>query len=300
MNDNWGGIEAGGTKFVCAIGRGPGEIVDKSIFPTTDPEETLARVVAFFNDRASTPVKAIGLASFGPVCLDRFSDKFGFITNTPKPGWADTDIRGAITRSLARPVFMDTDVNGAALAEYKWGAGQGLDSLVYLTVGTGIGGGALVGGRILHGLVHPEMGHMILPAHPDDPFPGVCRFHGHCLEGMASGKAIEQRWGARGETLPTDHPAWELESHYLALGAANLICILSPRRIIMGGGVMQNKALFPLIRDKTKKLLNGYIESGAISNAGEDLIAPPALGKDAGVLGALALALAGTDESDSS
>ncbi|MGD8623848.1 MAG: ROK family protein, partial [Anaerolineae bacterium] len=194
-----------------------------------------------------------------------------------------------------RPVGFDTDVNGAALGEHRWGAARGLDSFVYLTIGTGIGGGGLVNGRLLHGLVHPEMGHVYLPPHADDPHPeGFCPFHGHCLEGMASGTAIEKRWGQRAESLPADHPAWALEAHYLALGLVNFICTLSPQRIIMGGGVMAQPGLLPMVRQQVQVLLNDYIQSPAIQDEIEAYVVPPGLGNRAGVLGAIALAEAAT------
>ncbi|RME74331.1 MAG: ROK family protein [Chloroflexi bacterium] len=286
-----GGIEAGGTKFVCAVGTGPDDLRAETRFPTTTPEETIGRAIAFFEEQARhQPLAAVGIASFGPVDPDPASPTFGYITSTPKPGWTNTDFAAAVGRALGVPVGFDTDVNGAALGEARWGAGQGLDNFIYLTIGTGIGGGGLVNGQLLHGLVHPEMGHILLPPHPDDPHPeGFCPFHGHCLEGMASGPALEKRWQARGETLPPDHPAWELEAHYLALGLVNFICTLSPQRIIMGGGVMDQPHLFPLVRRKVQTLLNGYIQSPAILSGIDRYIVPPGLGSRAGVLGAIAL-----------
>jgi fructokinase len=276
----FGGIEAGGTKFVCGVASGP-EDLRRITFPTTTPDETLCRAIAFF--RQQTAIEALGIASFGPVDLDRDSPAYGHITSTPKAGWAHFNIVGAMRDALNVPVGFDTDVNAAALAESRWGAARGIDDVVYITVGTGIGGGALAGGRLVHGLVHPEMGHMRI-AHDlaADPFPGVCPFHGDCLEGLASGPSIEQRWGRKAEELPPDHPAWVIEARYLALGAANLVCTLSPRRILMGGGVMQNLDLFPMIRAHVRELLNGYVAPPEIS--------PPMLGNDTGVLGAIALA----------
>src|SRR5258705_6640293 len=228
----YGGIEAGGTKFVCATGTDPNDL-DRTTFPTTTPEETIGRAIEFFRARPS--VSSIGIASFGPLDLDPGSALYGHITSTPKAGWRNTDIAGAVGRALGVPVHIDTDVNAAALAEERWGAAQGVDDVVYLTIGTGIGGGALVGGKLVHGLVHPEMGHMRVPHDPvADPYRGICPFHGDCLEGLASGPAIEQRWGSRAEQLPADHPAWRLEARYLAAGVVNIICTLSPRRVIMG------------------------------------------------------------------
>ncbi len=277
-----GGVEAGGAKFVCALGTGPGDLTRATI-PTTTPTETLGRVGEFlYAQMQSRPLSAIGVASFGPVDLDPRSPTYGFITSTPKPGWKNADVRGALAR-LGLPIAFDTDVNAAALAESRWGAAQGLDNVLYVTVGTGIGGGAVVNGAPLHGLVHPEMGHILIPQDRHaDPFSGACPYHGNCLEGLASGFAMERRWGARAESLPDDHPAWPLEAHYLALGLANLICVLSPRRVVLGGGVMHHLALFPMIRENLSASLNGYVQAPEI--------VPPLLGDDAGVLGALILA----------
>jgi fructokinase len=288
-----GAIEAGGTKFICALGTETGELRAHARFPTTTPAETIERAVAFFRAQthALEGVAAVGVASFGPLDLDPGSPSYGFITSTPKPGWAHTDLVGPIGERLNLPVRLDTDVNAAALAEWRWGCGQGLDSLVYLTVGTGIGGGALVNGRPIHGLLHPEMGHFRLPHDlAADPFPGGCPYHRDCLEGLASGPAIEKRWGIPAERLPPDHPAWALEAHYLALGVMAILCTLSPRRVILGGGVMQQAHLFPRIRAEVVSLLNGYLQSPAILDRIDETIVPPALGAQAGILGALALA----------
>lgn len=287
----YGGIETGGTKFVCAVGTGPDDLRAETRFPTTTPQATIGQAIAFFEEHAGEgPLAAIGIASFGPVDPNPDSPTFGYITTTPKEGWAHTEFASRIRRALGIPVGFDTDVNGAALGEHRWGAAQGLDTYIYLTVGTGIGGGGLVNGRPMHGLIHPEMGHVRLPRHPNDSFPGVCPYHGDCLEGMATGPALEARWGQRPETLPADHPAWEMEAHYLAFGLVNFICTLSPQRIVMGGGVMEQSHLFPLIRQKVQSLLNGYVQSPAILDQIDGYIVPPALGKRAGVLGAIALA----------
>ena len=288
----FGGIEAGGTKFVCAIGSGPADLRNEVRFPTTTPTETIDRAIAYFKEQAvQEPLAAVGIAAFGPVDPNPESATFGYITTTPKPGWANTNFGQAISRALGVPVGFDTDVNGAALGEHRWGAAQGLDNFIYLTIGTGIGGGGLVNGRLMHGLIHPEMGHILLPPHPDDPQPeGFCPYHGHCLEGMANGPAIEQRWGQRAETLPPDHLAWALEAHYLALGLVDLICTVSPERIIMGGGVMEQPQLFPMLRRQVQALLNGYVQSPVILEKIDEYIVPPGLGNKAGVLGAIALA----------
>jgi fructokinase len=289
----FGGIEGGGTKFICAVGRGPDDIRAETRFTTTDPLSTIAQALAFFREQTKyhgTPA-AVGVASFGPVDLRLESPSYGHITTTPKPGWADVDILGQISRGLGVKTAFELDVNAAALGEWRWGTGRGVNSLIYLTVGTGIGGGALVGGRLVHGLVHPEMGHMLIQHdHTADPFPGNCPYHGDCLEGLATGPAMERRWGKRGEELPSDHPAWALEADYLATGLVNLILALSPERIILGGGVMQQAQLFPLIREKVQAKLRGYVASPAITEAIDRYIVAPGLGTRSGVLGAIALA----------
>jgi fructokinase len=233
----------------------------------------------------------LGIAAFGPLDPNPASPTYGRITSTPKPGWANIDFAGPVGRALSLPVYFDTDVNGAALAEGRWGAAQELDTFIYLTIGTGIGGGAVAGGRLLHGLLHPEMGHVRLPHDwQQDPYAGHCPYHGDCLEGLAAGPAIGERWGQRAETLAPDHPAWALEAHYLALGLVNFIVTLSPQRIILGGGVMEQPQLFPLIRRRVLELLNGYVQSPRLLEGIDMYIVPPALGNRAGVLGALALA----------
>jgi fructokinase len=287
----WGGIEAGGTKFVCAVGTGPEDVRAEARFPTTAPEETIGRAIEFLRREGGDALAAVGIGSFGPVDPNPASPTFGYITTTPKPGWAHTDLAGAVRRALGVPVGFDTDVNAAALGEHRWGAAQGLDTFVYLTVGTGIGGGGMANGRLMHGLVHPEMGHIRIPHDwAKDPYPGCCPYHGDCFEGLASGPAIEGRWHARGETLPADHPAWPLEAEYLALGLASLICTLSPQRLVVGGGIMQQAHLFPLVRRRVQELLGGYLQAPAILEHIETYIVPPALGGRAGVLGAIALA----------
>ena len=288
----WGGIEAGGTKFVCAVGSGPDDLWAEVRFPTTTPEASVGRAIEFFRQQhEKEPLAAVGIASFGPVDPNPDSPTFGYITTTPKPGWPHTDFAGTIGRALGVPVGFDTDVNVAALGERRWGAAQGLDTFVYLTIGTGIGGGGMVNGKLIHGLVHPEMGHIRIPHDRErDPYAGACPYHGDCLEGLATGPALEARWGQRGETLPADHPAWELEAGYLALGLVSIICILSPERIIMGGGVMEQRQLFPLVRGRVRELLNGYLQVPAILDQIDEYIVPPGLGNRAGVLGAIALA----------
>jgi fructokinase len=276
-----GGIEAGGTKFVCAVGSHPDDL-DVSEFPTTTPDETIKRTVEFF--KARPPVSAIGIGSFGPIDPNPGSPTYGYITATPKLAWRNFNFAGAVGKALGVEVAFDTDVNAAALGESRWGAAQGLDTFLYLTVGTGIGGGSLVNGQLMHGLTHPEMGHIWVPHDREkDPFNGCCPYHGDCLEGLANGSSFRARWGQPGESLPDGHPAWELEAHYLALGMANWICTLSPQKVVLGGGVMRRAELYPMIRSKVTALLNGYAQVPEI--------VPPLLGGRAGVLGAIALAL---------
>ena len=284
-----GGIEAGGTKFVCAVGTGPDDLRAVERFPTTTPDETLARAVAFFEAQPE-PVPAVGIGSFGPADVDPDSPTWGHVTSTPKPGWGGADVAGPVARALGVPVGFDTDVNAAALAEHRWGAAQDLGTFVYLTVGTGIGGGAFVGGRRAHGLTHPEMGHLRLPRVDGDDFEGVCPYHGDCWEGLANGPAIEARWGTAPPDLPDDHPAWALEARYLALGVVNLVLTLSPQRVVMGGGVMSGGRLFPAVRAEVQRLLNGYVQAPALLDDIDGYVVPPGLGGQAGVLGALALA----------
>jgi fructokinase len=288
----FGGIEAGGTKFVCTVGTSPQDLREAVRFPTTTPEETLGRAIAYLREQSKTePLSAIGISAFGPLDPNPDSPTFGHITATPKPGWSHTDVVSPFRSAFGIPIGFDTDVNGAALGEHRFGAARGLDTFVYLTVGTGIGGGGLVNGKPIHGLIHPEMGHIYVPHDREvDPFPGNCPFHGDCLEGLAAGPALEKRWGQRAETLPSDHDAWELEAHYLALGVSMFILVLSPQRVIMGGGVMEQPQLFPLVRRKVQELLNEYVQAAEILAGIDTYIVPPALGGRAGVLGAIALA----------
>lgn len=288
-----GGIEAGGTKFVCVVGSGPDDIRAEQRIATTTPDETLAAVRRFFADAREVhgPIAALGIGSFGPVDLRRGSPRYGWITSTPKPGWADTDLVGPLREAVGVPVAFDTDVNAAAVGEWRWGAAQGLSSLLYLTVGTGIGGGALIDGRPVHGLVHPEMGHVRVPHdRAVDPYAGGCPFHGDCLEGLASGPAIQARWGTPAESLPPDHPAWALEARYLALALHDYACTLSPERIVIGGGVGSTPHLLPRVRRELATLVNGYIQAPALTGGLDGYVVPPALGSRSGVLGALALA----------
>lgn len=288
----YGGIEAGGTKFVCMVGRGPDSIVAETTFPTAEPAETINRAIDFFRVSAGGALAALGVASFGPVDLSPNSPTYGYITTTPKPGWAWTNIVGSLSSALNVPVVFDTDVNGAAYGEYRWGAARGLSPTVYVTVGTGIGGGVISCRRPLHGLVHPEIGHMLIPHdRAADPFDGICPFHGDCLEGLASGPAIGRRWGQPAETLPPHHEAWSLEARYLGLAAVNLILCHSPLRVILGGGVMQQPGLIAMVREEVERLMAGYLQVPSVARELDRYIVPPALGGKAGVLGAIALAM---------
>ena len=291
MQEVFGGVEGGGTKFVCVLGTGPGQVVDEVRFATTTPEETLGRVVAFFRrPRPDLRLAAVGVASFGPIDLDLASPTYGHITTTPKADWPGTDVVGVLRAALGVPIGWDTDVNGAALGERRWGAGGGTDPLVYITVGTGIGGGALVHGRPLHGLVHPEMGHLLVPAFDGDTFPGICPFHGRCLEGVASGSALHARTGRPAENLAADDPVWELEAKYLAFGLLCITEVLSPQRIVVGGGVASQSHLFDRMRRHLVGLNNGYIARPALGDGVSHYVVPPGLGGEAGVMGALELA----------
>lgn len=285
-----GGIETGGTKIVCAVGTGPDDIRAEIRFPTTTPDDTIAQAIEFFRESSGAEsIRAVGVASFGPIDPDPGSATWGYLTNTPKAGWNQIDFVGQLTRALGVPAGFDTDVNGAALGEHRWGAARGLSTFAYLTVGTGIGGGAMVEGRLLHGLLHPEMGHVLVTRRQGDDLASMCPYHDACLEGLASGPAIQRRWGEKAENLPEDHPAWELEAWYLAQGLANLVFALSPERIILGGGVMKQAQLFPLIHRDFEGLIGGYVQVSALA-ALENYIVPPELGDRAGVLGAIALA----------
>ena len=290
----YGGIEAGGTKFNCIIATGPDDIRAEIRIPTTTPKETLSEVIEFFQDFQQSKgvrISSIGIACFGPADLHEESKTWGYITSTPKAGWADTNIAGPVSEALGVPVAFDIDVNGAGLGEYAWGNGRGLSSFIYVTIGTGIGAGIIIDGKPVHGLVHAEVGHIRIPHDwKVDSFPGGCPFHGDCFEGLANGPAIKARWGKPAEELQPDHPAWDLEATYIALACHNLVCSYSPERIILGGGVMSQEQLFPKIRKKLVQLLNGYVQSPAIIDHTDRYITPPGLGSRAGELGAIFMA----------
>jgi len=290
MRNIYGSMEGGGTKFVCAVGTGPDDIIDEIRFPTTTPDETLEQAISFFQKYT---LAAIGLAPFGPLDLNATSSSFGSISATPKAGWSHTDIVGRFRKHFDIPMSFDLDVNAAAFGEYFWlPENKQLNSLVYFTIGTGIGAGVIVNGNVVHGLTHPEAGHIHLPHDwQKDPFAGICPFHGDCLEGLANGPAIEKRWGQPADSLPDDHPAWELEAEYIAQALASVIFLFSPQRMVLGGGVMERQQLFPHIRRKVREILNGYIASPVMAGTMIEYIVAPGLGKRSGILGAMAMAM---------
>ncbi|HSD37436.1 MAG TPA: ROK family protein [Rhodocyclaceae bacterium] len=296
-----GALEAGGTKCICAVGRYPDDLRRAEnrleLSSEAGPQVLIPRIVDWFAaQHAREPLHAIGIASFGPLDLDPASASHGYITATPKPGWRNTDWLGFFRSAFpGMPIAIDTDVNGAALGEWRWGAAQGLTDFVYITIGTGIGGGAMVGGRLCHGLLHPEMGHMRIPRIKGDDFPGSCPFHGDCWEGLCSGPAIRARTGLNAEQLPADHPAWDSVVHYTAAALANIILTLSPQRIILGGsvrkaGALGEEAFFARLREAVRESLNGYIVSSAILESTDRYLVAPTLGDDAGLCGAMELA----------
>ena len=289
MKTLYGAIEAGGTKFVCAVGE-RADVLERVQFPTTSPAETLAKVVDFFQPY-QVDLAAIGVGSFGPICLDHSSSQYGFITSTPKPGWANTDVVGYLKRELSVPVAFDTDVNAAAIGELNEGHGRGLNNFVYITVGTGIGGGVVANGKLVYGLVHPEVGHLFITQHVEDDFAGACPFHqNRCLEGLCSGPAISQRWQMDASELPADHKAWDWQAFYLAQAAVTLTCVLSPERIILGGGVMEQTHLFKKVRQQFSEMINGYIQHERLLNNLDEYIVPVGVAAGAGIVGAWYLA----------
>ncbi len=284
----YGALEAGGTKMVLAVFEENGRMLEKKTLPTLSPEDTVPPMLAFFREKG---IAALGIASFGPLCLDPASPLYGTITQTPKLPWRNYPLLRAFRDALGVPVGLDTDVNAAALAETAMGAAKGLSSCLYVTVGTGIGGGVVVHGRPVHGLMHPEIGHIRVMPEREDPMPeGICPCHAHCLEGLASGPSIEKRWGISARDLPEGHPAWELESAYLAQLCQIALLAFSPEKIVLGGGVMQKKFLFPMIRKKTVALLGGYLAIPAVEEGLADCITEPGLDILSGITGAFLLA----------
>jgi fructokinase len=296
----FGAVEGGGTKFVAMIGTSPDDVVDEITLPTTVPDETIGAVIEFLRrSRPGLELAAVGVATFGPIGLDRSSPDYGCTTaTTPKVEWRGIRIVGPMAARLGVPIGWDTDVNGAVLGEARWGAGQGLDPVLYLTIGTGIGGGALVNGATIRGLVHPEMGHVPMPSLAGDDFPGICSFHGRCLEGLACGPAIAARAGRPVAEIAPDDPIWDLTARYLAYGLSGFVVVLSPKRIILGGGVMHQRHLLPRIRRALIEILNGYVVAPELGERIDAYVVPSPLGQKAGLFGALVLAeraLAGED-----
>lgn len=287
-----GGLEAGGTKFNCVIGYGNGSIIARQTFPTTSPQETLGKAADFFTHAVSThgPLQALGLAHFGPIEINKAAENYGKILATTKPDWSYTDIVGYFAAIFDIPIAFQSDVNGAATGEYHFGAARGINNFVYITVGTGIGGGVFVNGVLLNDRRHPEIGHMLVPHDlAQDSFKGSCPYHGDCLEGLASGSALKARWGGPAEDLAQDHSAWQLEAQYLAILCVNLTYCYAPEKIIMGGGVMLQKQLFPLIRKYFVSLMQEY-RSPFNTTTIEQYIVPTRLEGEAATKGALKLA----------
>lgn len=280
-----GAIEAGGTKMVMAIGNEQGEIIERMSIPTETPQSTMPKLIAFFKERE---IEKLGIGSFGPVCLDKENKKYGHILETPKLTWRNYDILGDLKRGLQVPCYLDTDVNAAAVGEATWGNARDVRNSIYITVGTGIGAGIIVDGKPVHGLMHPEAGHILVKRCEDDTFAGCCPYHHDCLEGMASGPAIERRWGISAKELQDKTQVWELEAYYLAQAIMNYILILSPQRIILGGGVMHQEQVLPLIRNKVKELLQGYICMPELEDM-EHFIVTPGLQDNQGIMGCIQL-----------
>ncbi len=283
-----GGIEAGGTKMVCAVADEHGKLIDRKSFLTRQPEETFEDMISYFKE---WDIKALGIGCFGPVDLNKNSKTYGYITSTPKQGWANCDIVGTFEKALGVPIGFDTDVNGAILGEVTWGAAKGAESAIYITIGTGVGVGVYVNGQLLHGLVHPEAGHILLEKHPKDAYKGRCPYHSNCMEGLASGPAIEERWGKKAFELADKEEVWELEAYYIASAVANYVLTYSPQKIILWGGVMHQEQLFTMVRTQVKKMLNGYVANPMVSEKIEEYIVKPHLGENPGILGAVKLGL---------
>lgn len=290
----YAGVEAGGTKFNCLVASDPENILAEIRIPTTTPQETLPQVVEFFKQtelKHHIHLTSIGLGFFGPLCLDTNKPEYGYITSTPKLAWRNTPIVSYFKEQMAIPAAFDTDVVAAALGEGLWGNAKGCRDYIYLTIGTGIGGGIISCGLPLHGMIHPEVGHMLIPHNlVHDPFAGVCPSHQDCWEGLASGPSIKARWGQPAEALPANHVAWQIEAEYIGYALTNLILTISPQRIILGGGVMKTPGLIDSVRSKVIKFLGGYVQSEMIFAHPDIFLQLPALGDRAGVLGAIALA----------
>lgn len=281
-----GALEAGGTKMVCAVGNEKGEIFDKISIPTQTPQDSMPKMTAYFKENN---IEALGIGSFGPIDLHKKSPTYGYITSTPKKPWTDYDIVGNFRKELACPIEFDTDTNAAALGEACFGITKGLDNSMYITIGTGVGVGIFVENRLLHGMLHPEAGHIILARHPEDTYKGKCPFHANCFEGLAAGPAIEERYGRKAIELADRDDVWEMEAFYIAQALVNYTLTVSPKRIVLGGGVMHQKQLFPLIRQQFKNLLNGYVKTKELEDL-DTYIVPSVLHDNQGILGCLKLA----------
>jgi fructokinase len=282
----FGALEAGGTKMVLAVGNENGEILEQISIPTETPSVTVSKIIAYFKDKN---IEALGIGSFGPIDLDCNSKTYGYITSTPKLAWANYDIVGSIKKELQIPIGFDTDVNASALGEATWGSMKGLSSGIYITVGTGIGVGVYMNGELLHGMLHPEAGHVLLSKHQEDTFEGVCPYHPNCMEGLASGPAIEKRWNKKAIELKEETKVWEMEAFYIAQGLVNYILTLSPHKIVLGGGVMHQEQLFPLIRKQVTQLLNGYVKTAQLEDL-DNYIVPASLNDNQGIMGCIQLA----------
>lgn len=282
----YGALEAGGTKMVCAIGKEDGTIIEQVSIPTTTPEETMPRIIEYFKDK---DIASLGVGTFGPVDVNEGSDTYGHILDTPKLPWRGYDVAGTLAKELGVKVGIDTDVNGSCLGEITFGASKGLDPVVYITIGTGVGVGIFVNGRLLHGMLHPEAGHVLIRQHENDTYSGKCPYHGNCLEGMAAGPAIEARWGKKAVELKDDTKVWELEAYYIAQAIVGYIMTISPKRIILGGGVMHQEQLFPLIRKEVEKLMNGYLTTKEMKDL-DNYIVSASLNDDQGIMGCIQLA----------
>lgn len=282
----FGALEAGGTKMVMAVGNKNGEILNQSSIPTETPDITIPNIIQYFKDKN---IAALGVGFFGPVDLDPKSPTYGHVTSTPKLAWANHDIVGRLNTALNIPIGFDTDVNASALGEATWGCMKGLSSGIYITIGTGVGVGVYINGELLHGMLHPEAGHILLSKHPMDSFKGVCPYHSNCLEGLASGPSIEMRWNKKAYDLVDQLEVWDLEAYYIAQGIVNYILTLSPHKIVLGGGVMHQEQLFPLIRKNVAALLNGYIKTPQMDNL-DEYIVPASLNGNQGIMGCIQLA----------
>lgn len=280
-----GALEAGGTKMVCAVGNEQGEIFEQISIPTQTPEITIPKLTEYFKEKE---IEALGIGCFGPIDPDRSSKTYGYITSTPKLAWANYNIVGAFEKALGCPVGFDTDVNGSVLGEVTFGQGKGKNCVIYITIGTGVGAGVYIEGKLLHGMLHPEAGHVLMKKREDDTYEGKCPYHKTCLEGLAAGPAIEERWGKKAVLLKDEEAVWDLEAYYIAQALTNYILTLSPELIILGGGVMHQEQLFPLIRSYVKEMLNGYIKTEEIENL-DSYIVPASLHDNQGIMGCLEL-----------